>query len=195
MRSQRDFFISQLCKGMMKRNPWPMILFMFSSSILLGSFITGMTPLLSDAAHYTVSGTRFGAAWYMASWMGIIEVVMSYRMMKTWNSYHTWWLVIMLFNALCALAFLQSQTFINGDNWATRMIEHHSTAVTTSRKLCQHCDRKETLCELSCQIVDVQLQEINVLQTNANYRLITLTSSMLAIALALPTAIISFRSI
>lgn len=172
-----------------------MIVFMFSSSVLLGSFITGMTPLLSNTSHYTVSATRIGAAWYMASWMGIIEVVMSYRMMKAWNANHTWWLIIMLLNAGVALAFLQSQLFINDDAWAARMIEHHSTAITTSQKLCQNCDRNETLCELACQIVDVQLKEINVLQTHANYNFITLTSSMVILVFALPISVMSYCKI
>lgn len=131
----------------------------------------------------------------MASWMGIIEIVMSYRMMKMWSTAHTWWLVIMLLNAGMAIALLQSQLFINDDAWATRMIEHHSTAITTSRKLCEHCNRNETLCELACLIVESQLNEISTMKIHANYNLVTIVSSSVAIALALPMIVFSYFAI
>ena len=178
----------------MQMNPWPMILFMFSSSVLLGSFVTGMTPLSYDISHYTVSATRIGAAWYMASWMGMIEVVMSARMMKSWNANHTFWATAMLLNAGISLSMLRSQAFIDSNAWATRMIEHHSTAITTSRKLCQHCDRNETLCDLACQIVATQLSEIGSLQMHSNYNIVSIASSCVALALALPIAVISYRT-
>ena len=176
-------------------SPWPMIMFMFSSSIILGCFITGMTPLMSDTSHYTVSITRTCASWYMASWMGVIEIVMSYRMMKMWNANHTRWLAIMLLNAGASYTLLQSQLFVNEDSWATRMIEHHSTAITTSKKLCRHCDRSETLCELACQIVETQLDEIDTLKSNSNYVTVSLISSASVILLTLPVALISYFNI
>ena len=171
-----------------------MIMFMFSSSIILGSFITGMTPLLSDPSHYTVSITRISASWYMASWMGIIEIFMSYRMMKMWSSSHTQWLAIMLLNAGASYSLLQSQLFVNEDSWATRMIEHHSTAITTSKKLCRHCNRNETLCELACQIVQTQLEEIDTLKSSG-YVTVSLVSSASVIMLTLPMLLISYFTI
>lgn len=169
-----------------------MVLFMFSTSILLGTFVTGMTPLSYDITHYTVSITRIAVAWYMASWMGIIEVIMSSRMMRAWNANHTFWMTVMLLNAGISLSLLRSQAFVDDNAWATRMIEHHSTAITTSEKLCRQCNRNETLCDLACHIVTIQLNEINVLKMHSNYNFVTVASLCVAIALALPIAVFSY---
>lgn len=177
----------------MQSDPGNMIMFMFLSSVLLGSFVTGMTPLISDVRHYTVSWTRVVSAWYMASWMGIVELVMHSRMTSVWNSTYSWWTIVMLFSAVLALVMLQSQVFVDEPAWAARMVEHHSTAITTSENICAKCDLSTLLCQLACTIADVQKEEINVLLSNSDVVMTSLFSSVFVSLVTFPALFVLYK--
>ena len=98
----------------------------------------------------------------------------------------------MLLNVGMAFSLMREQALIDEHAWATRMIEHHSTAVTTSQALCRHCDRNATLCALACEMVTTQLDEIGIMQTQSNYTIVSTISSFIAVVLALPVAVVSY---
>ena len=168
-----------------------MVLYMFGVSLLLGTFVTGMTPLAYDAAHYTISWTRVLMAWYMGSWMGAAEVVMSARMSPSgWMRVHTQLAMCMALSALASFACLRAQLFVTEAAWAVRMIEHHSTALTTSRRLVARCaGERTTLCTLAVSIAEAQADEISLLVANAPVLSISvLTGLAVAVVVAPVTA-------
>ena len=102
-------------------------------------------------------------------------------------------MVVMLVSALLAFVTLQSQVFVDEQAWASRMVEHHSTAITTSKNICDKCDPSTPLCELACTIVDVQNEEISVLLRNSDVDRTSLVSSVFVLLMTLPTLFLVYQ--
>jgi hypothetical protein len=167
-----------------------MVLYMFWVSVLLGTFLTGMTPLLASAQHYTISWTRVLMAVYMAAWMGGAEIVMSARMTAGgWTRVHTRLAVGMALAGLGSLAALRAQLFVTEAAWAARMVEHHSTALTTSSKLLARCaGSNATLCALADSILATQQEELAVLLSAAPVVSVSVRTGLAVALVALPAA-------
>ena len=75
-------------------------------------------------------------------------------------------------SAFVSLSLVRSQTFVTQAAWATRMVEHHSTAVQTSAKLLERCT-ETTLCTLASSIVAAQAEEIEVLRNESPVALVS----------------------
>ena len=58
---------------------------------------------------------------------------------------------------------LRYQLFVNDEQWLKRMITHHSTAITTSKKIYNRT-KNAKIKELSKKIIDTQLEEINIMK-------------------------------
>ena len=169
-----------------------MVLWMFSTSVLLGTFVTGMTPLAYQWSHYTISWTRVCMAWYMASWMGVIEIAMSARMSAGWRSAHTRMLLWMGVSAVASLFLLRSQAFVSQDAWAARMVEHHSTALLTSNRLLERC-ANGALCDLAASIVTMQAAEIQVLRNESPVAVVTSLTALATLVVVLPAAAFAWK--
>ena len=169
-----------------------MVLWMFSMSILLGSFVTGMTPLVFQASHYTISWTRVCMAWHMASWMGVIEVAMSARMSRGWQRVHTRLLLWLGASVGASLLLLRTQLLVTQASWATRMVEHHSTAVLTSSRLVHVCgadsNPQDALCSLASSIVSNQQTEIAELLDHAPVTQVSLMTAGATLLAIVPVA-------
>ena len=187
--------------------PWmatTMLAWMLASSVLIGSFATGMTPLLHSASHYTVSWTRVASAWHMASWMGAAELAMLARMRGRCTRALALAAAGVVASGALSLLALRSQAFVGPQAWAARMVEHHSTAMTTSQRLLAHPDcvaaaatssasnssssSAALLCALAASILARQGDEIAVLRASADVDAVTAWTAAGVAAVAGPVA-------
>ena len=186
-----------------------MLAWMLASSVLIGSFATGMTPLLHSASHYTVSWTRVASAWHMASWMGAAELAMLARMRGRCTRALALAAAGVAAGGALSLLALRSQAFVGPQAWAARMVEHHSTAMTTSQRLLAHPDcvaaaaaatttssastsssssSAALLCALAASILARQGDEIAVLRASADVDAVTAWTAAGVAAVAGPVA-------
>jgi Domain of unknown function (DUF305) len=135
---------------------------MFLGSLVIGIYFNAMNVLAYDSSHlYFSSNTLIYSAVWMASLMCILEVLMHYD--------HTGMLNIQYLIAFIALAvlmvqFLREQVFIDDEQWLKRMISHHSTAITTSRKISERTENDDVR-RLASGIVTQQEEEIRLMET------------------------------
>ena len=92
----------------------------------------------------------------MASNMCILEVLMFYNAHGGLNISYS--LSFLLFSAFCVF-LLRQQAFIGDNDWLKRMISHHSTAITTSKKINERT-QNPLIKKLSKDIIVTQEKEI-----------------------------------
>ena len=117
------------------------LLWMFIGSLIIGIFFNGMNILAyryNDL--YFSSKTLVYSALLMASNMCILEIFMHYSMKKHFYIYYFLFFILL---TIILIFFLRKQIFINDKDWLKRMISHHSTAITTSKKISQKTNNKE----------------------------------------------------
>ena len=133
------------------------IIWMFIGSIIIGIFFNGMNFLayrFNDL--YFDAKTLIYVALLMASNMCILEVLMFYNAHGELNIYYL--LSFLLFSAFCVF-LLRQQAFIGDNDWLKRMISHHSTAITTSKKINERT-QNPLIKKLSKDIIVTQEKEI-----------------------------------
>lgn len=133
------------------------IIWMFIGSIIIGIFFNGMNFLAySFNDLYFDAKTLIYVALLMASNMCILEVLMFYNAHGELNIYYL--LSFLFFSAFC-IFLLRQQAFIGDNDWLKRMISHHSTAITTSKKINERT-QNPLIKKLSKDIIVTQEKEI-----------------------------------
>lgn len=133
------------------------IIWMFVGSLIIGIFFNGMNFLANKFSDiYFNAKTLIYIALLMASNMCILEVLMYYSSSGELNIYYL--LSFLLFSAFCVF-LLRNQAFINDNDWLRRMISHHSTAITTSKKIYERTENP-LIKKLSRDIIITQEKEI-----------------------------------
>lgn len=141
------------------------LLWMFIGSLVIGIYLNGMNVLADDFSHlYFSSPTLIYSAVLMASLMSILEVIMHYNHVGEFN---TKYLVVFLVLAILMVYSLREQVLIGDKEWLKRMISHHSTAITTSKKIKDKTNNKR-LKNLASSIIEQQLDEIDDMEDMLN---------------------------
>lgn len=133
---------------------------MFIGSIIIGIFFNGMNMLAYRYNDLYISSTLIYTALLMASNMCVLEILMFYD--------HTGKFRIDLFSyfmlfSLLLIFIMREQYFVDDEQWLKRMISHHSTAITTSKKINDRTENKE-IKKLSAEIIDTQEREIKLMK-------------------------------
>ena len=63
-----------------------------------------------------------------------------------------------------SIFILRKQLMVNDEQWLKRMISHHSTALTTSKKIIQKT-KNNNLKKLAKEIIETQEKEINLMKS------------------------------
>jgi hypothetical protein len=133
---------------------------MFVGSLVIGIYFNGMNVLadrLSDV--YFSSITLIYSALLMASNMCILEILMHYNHSGVVDINTLLFFITM--SAFLVYA-LRSQLFVTDEQWLKRMISHHSTAITTSRKIAERTTNNKVM-KLATDIVVNQKNEIETI--------------------------------
>lgn len=99
---------------------------------IVGMLFNPMNMLVSDITHIYLSLTLFYGGLLMASNMMWAHEIIHYLSMGHFNS-SIFLLGIAL--SLSMTVVLRNQLFVGSDHWLKRMIGHHSTAITTTKRL------------------------------------------------------------
>ena len=141
------------------------ILWMFVGSVIIGIYLNAMNIMADDYSHlYFSSTTLIYSAIFMASLMSILEILMFYV--------HSGELSIECLITFVSLSvimtyFLREQMFVNDKQWLKRMISHHSTAITTSKKIKDKTENDDVK-KLAVSIIDQQNDEIEIMKKLIN---------------------------
>ena len=137
------------------------IIWMFVGSLIIGIYFNAMNALADDWSHlYFSSTTLIYSAMLMASLMSILEVLMAYDHSGVLNVQY---LIVFLALSILMVYLLREQTFVTDEQWLKRMISHHSTALTTSKKRLEKSTDKDVR-ELASSIIDQQEKEIKLME-------------------------------
>jgi len=136
-----------------------MVTVMFVGSFIIGYWITS-AALVDTPDHIRNSYTKVYLALYMALWMVALEIV-SYSYMT--GKYETLWWLIPTFGCICFVyCLLRKQEFINELEYMKAMIQHHSSAVLTSKQILKKNPSSEVK-QLAESIIQSQEKEIDVM--------------------------------
>lgn len=141
------------------------VIWMFVGSLIIGIYFNAMNVLAYDSSHlYFSSNTLIYSAVWMASLMSILEVLMHYTHTGTMNVQY---LIAFIALAVLMVHFLREQVFIDDEQWLKRMISHHSTAITTSKKIKERTENDDVR-ELASGIITQQVEEIRLMKSLLN---------------------------
>ena len=136
------------------------IIWMFVGSLVIGIYFNGMNVLADDFNHlYFSSTTLIYSALLMASLMCVLEVLMHY---DHTNELNINYLITFLTLSVMMIFFLRQQVGVNDNQWLKRMISHHSTAITTSKKRLEKSKNKDVR-KLASSIISQQEKEIKLM--------------------------------
>ena len=76
-------------------------------------------------------------------------------------------LIFFIVLSLLLIVILRLQIGVNDNNWLKRMISHHSTALTTSKKIVNRTKNKEVK-DLAKSIIKEQENEIKIMEKILN---------------------------
>lgn len=133
---------------------------MFIGSVVIGIYLNAMNILayrFSDL--YFTSTTLIYSALFMASNMCILEVLMFY---SHTGELDTKMLAFFTILSIALIIALKQQFLVDDEQWLKRMISHHSTAITTSKKILEKTENPE-IKKLATDIVKAQEEEIKIM--------------------------------
>jgi DUF305 family protein family protein len=134
---------------------------MFVGSLIIGIYFNAMNVLADDYSHlYFTSTTLIYSALFMASNMALLEVFMHY---SHGGALDITTLVSFLTLSILLIYALRQQTFVDDEQWLKRMISHHSTALTTSKRTLERTENEDVR-ELASSIVKTQKEEIQIME-------------------------------
>ena len=141
------------------------LIFMFIGSFIIGIYFNGMNFLANQYKDiYFYSNTLIYSALLMASNMCILEIFMYYGYHF---ELHYKLLIFFIILSLILIFFLRFQIGVNDNNWLKRMISHHSTALTTSKKIVNRTKNKKVE-KLAKSIIRTQKDEIRLMKEILN---------------------------
>lgn len=140
-------------------------LIMFIVMIIVGMLFNPMNILAYKLNHLYLSTTLFYGGIMMASNMVWSHEIVHYLQMGHFNL-STFAIGVGL-SVFTAIALLRSQQFVTVKQWLRRMIPHHSTAITTTKKILKTDDVKKNskLYRLMKDIIYNQEREILVMKS------------------------------
>lgn len=142
------------------------VLWMFIGSIIIGYCITSVV-LVNSEKDIQNSLTKFYMAVHMALWMVIVEILMFSVMMKDYKM--SLWIVPVAGLIVLFIYLLRDQIGVEDNNYLRAMIQHHSSAILTSKKILEKTT-DENVKDLANQIIKSQEDEIiimnNILKNN-----------------------------
>lgn len=133
-------------------------LYQFFIMFLLGVFFNPMNMLAYDLGHFYLSYTLIYGGILMASNMIWGHEIVHYLQHGHFNL--TIFCIGIIMSIITVVVLLRSQLFVNDTQWLRRMIPHHSTALTTTRKLLENNDLDPKLYRLAKDIIYNQEREI-----------------------------------
>jgi len=127
---------------------------------LLGVFFNPMNMLAYSFDHFYLSQTLINGGLLMASNMVWGHEIVHYLQHGMFNT--TVFITGIFMSIFITVVLLREQLFVDEYQWLRRMIPHHSTALTTTKKLIQNNDLKQNpnLFRLAKDIVYTQEREI-----------------------------------
>ena len=141
------------------------LIFMFVGSFIIGIYFNAMNFLADQYKDiYFYSNTLIYSALLMASNMCILEIFMYYGYHY---ELHYKLLIFFIILSLLLIVILRLQIGVNDNNWLKRMISHHSTALTTSKKIVNRTKNKEVK-DLAKSIIKEQENEIKIMEKILN---------------------------
>ena len=138
---------------------------LFTIMFFSALFLNPMNILAYQIDHLCPSLTLIYASLYMASTMICTHQIVHYFQMGHFNiTVFGIGLIMMLF----FIWVLRSQIGVTSQQWLRRMIPHHSTALTTTKKLLENEKIDEKTFRLAKNIVMTQQQEIDLMKNILN---------------------------
>ena len=132
----------------------------FIVMFLLGVFFNPMNMLAYSLDHFYLSQTLINGGLLMASNMVCGHEIVHYLQHGMFNT--TVFGIGICMSLFIVIVLLREQLFVSETQWLRRMIPHHSTALTTTKKLLENNDLKRNpkLFRLAKDIIYTQEQEI-----------------------------------
>lgn len=133
--------------------------------MFVGSFLIQYYFMSSIMSNSLTNITNSIGKLYLAIIMGISMVILEIFMMQRGDTM-PWLLIVLFFMLGIFIALYKNQAFIDENQYLSEMIEHHSMALLTSRKLLEKANsgkekvRSEVI-ELANNIAVAQEAEIN----------------------------------
>ena len=138
---------------------------LFTIMFFSALFLNPMNILAYQIDHLYPSLTLIYTSLYMASTMICTHQIVHYFQMGHFNiTVFGIGLIMMLF----FIWLLRSQIGVTSQQWLRRMIPHHSTALTTTKKLLENEKIDEKTFRLAKNIVITQQQEIDLMKNILN---------------------------
>ena len=129
---------------------------------LVGICFNPMNILAYRFSYLYLSKTLIYGGFLMASNMVWSHQIIHYLNLGHFNK------KIFLFGILLSLIIskylLRNQYYIDDNNWLKRMISHHSTAITTSKKILKRTNNKK-VGDLASEIIKTQEKEIKLMKS------------------------------
>jgi len=138
---------------------------LFTIMFFSALFLNPMNILAYQIDHLYPSLTLIYTSLYMASTMICTHQIVHYFQMGHFNiTVFGIGIIMMLF----FIWLLRSQIGVTSQQWLRRMIPHHSTALTTTKKLLENEKIDEKTFRLAKNIVITQQQEIDLMKNILN---------------------------
>lgn len=135
---------------------------MFIIMIAVGMLFNPMNILAYRIDDLYVSLTLFYGGLLMASNMMWAHELVHYFSMGQFNK--VVFLIGIVLSITVSIFLLRKQLYVDNKQWLKRMISHHSTALTTSRKIHNITDSMKVK-HLANDIINTQEREINLMKS------------------------------
>ena len=129
---------------------------------LVGILFNPMNILAYRFADLYLSKTLVYGGFLMASNMIWSHQIIHYLTMGHFNQNIFYFGIILSF--IIAKFLLRNQFYIDDNNWLKRMISHHSTALTTSKKIIKQT-KNNKISKLATEIVETQEKELKLMKS------------------------------
>ena len=136
----------------------------FIVMLIVGILFNPMNALAFQWDHLYLSTTLFYGGLLMACNMIFSHEIVHYFNMNHIN-FNTFLIGITL--SLVCVYLLRSQLFVDDNQWLKRMISHHSTALTTSKKVLKQSKNPKVI-KLANDIIETQEREIKLMTSLIN---------------------------
>jgi hypothetical protein len=137
-------------------------LIMFGVMIIVGMLFNPMNILAYRIDDLYVSLTLFYGGLLMASNMMWAHELVHYFSMGQFNK--VVFLIGIVLSITVSIFLLRKQLYVDDKQWLKRMISHHSTALTTSRKISDSTDSMKVK-HLANDIINTQEREIKLMKS------------------------------
>ena len=146
----------------MKSGLYKTQIIMFITMVIVGMLFNGMNVLAYRFSDLYISLTLFYSGLLMASNMMWAHEIVHYLSMGHFNIIIFF---IGIFLSIFVSMLLREQLFVDDKQWLRRMIPHHSTALTTTKRLLSNSTVDDKTYRLAKNIILTQQKEIDFMKT------------------------------